>query len=403
LFDSVFSNFIYNLLEFNPAGSSLFYFSSQFSKQSNSNNWLQIMSTGAKTELVNFAQLTGEGGKGRRAELTRHVASLFALTSDRCSDEQVDIYDSVLSRLVEMVEDEVRVFVAQQMAGLRRGPEETVRKLAADTIEVAEPILIRSTVLRETDLIKVASTKTNDHLFAIAQRDILSSDVTDVLVQRGDLTVKRKVAGNSGAKLSDTGMRNLISEASADASLQEYLSDRPDLADKHIQALVQVAGEEVRRKLTMQGEIIEASRLHEARQMAEQRMSNQYWLNRYDFETARARVLSLSKKTIITESILLRFASEDRFAEVVACFAWMARCGIEEASLWLVRPDPQPFLVVAKAVGLSTSAVSTLLTVGPWKHRLSKKLRALAMRKYETLTPSEARKMVAHWNNKVAS
>lgn len=356
------------------------------------------MFTEAQTELVNFSQLAGEAGKARRAELTRHVATLFVLTSDRCSDEQVDIYDSVLSRLVEMVEDEVRIYVANQLAGLRRGPEQTVRKLASDEIEIAGPVLTRSTVLREVDLIRVARTKTNNHLLAIAQRDVLSSDLTDVLVEKGDLSVKRKVASNSGASLSDNGMQILISEASSDATLQNYLSDRPDLADKHIQALVQIASGEVRRKLMMQGEVIEASRMHEARQLAEHRMSNQYWLNRYDFETARGRILNLSKKVQVTEIVLMRFASEDRFAEVVACFAWMARCGLEEASHWMVRPDPQPFLIVAKSIGLSSATVNTLLNTGPWKHRLSKKLRALAMRKYESLCQSEAKSMISHWH-----
>ncbi|WP_150525414.1 DUF2336 domain-containing protein [Roseibium sediminis] len=352
----------------------------------------------AKTELVNFSNLAGEAGKARREELTRHVATLFVLTSDRCSDEQVDIYDSVLSRLVSMVEGEVRAFVAGQLAGLRRAPEETVRMLVEDTIDIAEPLLVRSTALRDTDLIRVARSKGNEHLYAIAQRDLLSSDVTDVLVQRGDIVVKRRVAGNTGASFSGDGMDRLVLEAQADATLQAFLSERPDLADRHIQALTRIAGEEVRRKLSLKGEVIEASRLNEARRQAEQRMSNQFWLKRYDFETARGRVLALSKKAPITEAVLLQFAREDRFAEVVACFAWMARCGIQEASHWMVRPDPQPFLVVAKATGFSASTIGLLLMTGPWKHRLGQKLRALAMRKYEALSPKEAAAMVAHWS-----
>lgn len=353
----------------------------------------------AKTELVNFSNLAGEAGKARREELTRHVATLFVLTSDRCSDEQVDIYDSVLTRLVSMVEGEVRAFVAGQLAGLRRAPEETVRMLAGDAINVAEPLLVRSTALRDVDLIRVAKAQGNEHLFAIAQRDFLSSDVTDILVQRGDMAVKRRIAGNAGASFSGKGMDALVSDAHADAALQSFLSERPDLADRHIQALTRIAGEEVRRKLSMQGEVIEASRLDEARRQAEQRMSNQFWLKRYDFETARGRILALSKKAPITEALLVQLAREDRFAEVVACFAWMARCGIQEASHWMVRPDPQPFLVVAKATGLSASTIGVLLMCGPWRHRLGQKLRGLAMRKYESLSQKEAAAMVAHWNN----
>ncbi|GGB35865.1 hypothetical protein GCM10011316_05010 [Roseibium aquae] len=357
------------------------------------------MSEALKTELVNFSELNGENSAARRAELARHVATLFALTSDRCSDEQVDIYDSVLIRLVDMVEAEVRKYVAEQMCGLRRGPEETIRKLAMDQIEVAEPILKKSTVLRDADLVDIAQTQGNAHRFAIAQRDILSPDVTDVLVDNGDLRVKRKVVSNTGAAFSDRGFTTLISDAASDATLQLFLAERPDLADKHIQALIAVASGEVRRKLLERGQTQEAGRVDEAADIAAQKMSNQYWLSRYDFETARNRVLVLARRGMVTEAALRRFASEDRFAEAVAAFAWMARCGLEEVSHWMVRADPEPFLILAKATGLSSITVGALLSIGPWRHRLSPETRAMAMQSFERLSASEAKRKMAHWKH----
>lgn len=359
------------------------------------------MSEALKTELVNFSELTGEAGSARRAELARHVATLFALTSDRCSDEQVDIYDSVLIRLVDMVEVEVRRFVAEQMAGLRRGPEETVRKLADDQIEVAEPILKKSNVLRDQDLIRIADSSGNCHRLAIAHRDVLSVDVTDVLVRRGDLRVKRKVAGNEGAVLSDEAMQMLISDAASDATLQAYLSERGDLAEEHIQSLVKVAGEEVRRKLLASGQRMEAERVDEATDIAAQRMSNQYWLGRYDFETARSRVLLLAKRGMVSEATLRRFASEDRFPEAVAAFAWLVRCGVEEVSHWMVRADPEPFLITAKSAGLSSITVGSLLSIGPWRHRLTQEDRSKAMNAFDRMTIGDAKRKMAHWSHTV--
>ncbi|WP_428650151.1 DUF2336 domain-containing protein [Roseibium sp.] len=357
------------------------------------------MTEALKTELVNFSELNGEAGNARKAELARHVATLFALTSDRCSDEQVDIYDSVLLRLVDMVEAEVRRYVAEQMSSLRRGPEETIRRLADDDIEVAEPILLRSTVLRDADLTRLAEKHGNAHRFAIAQREVLSEEVTDVLVKRGDLKVKRKVAGNDGAKLSEASVSTLISDAASDATLQLFLSDRSDLAETQIASLVAVASEEVRKKLLAAGQKQEAERVVEAADIAAQRMSNQYWLGRYDFETARSRVLLLAKRGMVNEAALRRFASEDRFAEAVATFAWLVRCGVEEVSHWMVRPDPEPFVVLAKASGLTSITVGSLLAIGPWRHRLTPETRSDAMSLFERMTVAEARRKMAHWNN----
>lgn len=359
------------------------------------------MSDALKTELVNFSELSGEAGSARRAELARHVATLFALTSDRCSDEQVDIYDSVLIRLVDMVETEVRRFVAEQMAGLRRGPEETIRRLADDQIEVAEPLLKKSTVLRDADLVRIADTSGNSHRLAIAHRDVLSEEVTEVLVRRGDLRVKRKIASNEGAVLSDAAMMTLIGDSASDATLQSSLSERGDLAESHIRSLVAVAGEEVRRRLNARGQTTTAERLDEATEIAAQRMSNQYWLGRYDFETARSRVLLLAKRGMVSEATLRRFASEDRFPEAVAAFAWLVRCGVEEVSHWMVRSDPEPFLITAKASGLSAITVGALLSIGPWRHRLSLDDRSRAMKTFERMTVGDAKRKMAHWNHTV--
>ncbi len=354
-----------------------------------------------KTELVNFQELDGGADTSRSAELARHVATLFAFTSDRCSDEQVDTYDHVLLRLIGMVEVEVRRFVAEKMACLRRGPEETLRKLADDDIEVAEPVLRESTVLRDADLVRIADVNGNAHRLAIAKRDVLSEQVTEVLVRRGDVKVKREVAGNAGAVFSDDTMVKLIGESTADAATQMSLSERNDLAEHHIKQLVAVACDEVRKALINRGQLADAERMPEAGDIAAQRMTNEYWLSRYDFETASNRVLLLAKRGMVSEATLRRFATEDRFPETVAAFAWMVRCGVEEVSHWMVRSEPEPFLTIAKAAGLSAITVSALLSIGPWRHRLSADVRAKAMARFNRMTVGEAERRLAHWKHVV--
>lgn len=361
------------------------------------------MSEALKTELVNFSELTGEAGNARKAELAKHVAALFALTSERCSDEQVGIYDSVLLRLVGMVEAEVRRYVAEQMSGLKRGPRETICRLADDEISIAEPILVRSTVLNDNDLIKIAEKRGNSHCLAIAQREVLSEGVTDILVQQGDLKVKRKVAGNDGAALSDESVKLLINDAASDATLQNFLSDRDDLAEAQIADLVAIASEEVRKKLRDAGRSDEAERVGEAADIAAQHMSNQYWLGKYDFKTARARVLLLAKRGMVNEAALRRFCTEDRFAEAVATLAFIMRVEVDELSHCMVSPNPEPFIVLAKSYGFSSISVSGLLSIGPWRHRLTPEGRVAAMSLFSRMTVSEAKRKMAHWDRKVVA
>ncbi len=360
------------------------------------------MSKALNTELVNFEALARDDDSARRGELARHVATLFSLTSETCSDEQIDIYDSVLSRLIDMVEEEARCFVAGRLAKLRRAPENTTRKLAQDCIAVARPILEHSTLLRDLDLVEIVEQKNDDHRYAIAGREVLSELVTDALVNKGGARVKRRVAANEGASFSDTGVMRLIEAANADEELQLALGSRVDLADEHIMALVSIASERVRVRLIEANDRIGAARLPQATRLAARRMSNDFWLSRYDFETAMGRVLTIARSEGIDERTLRRFAAEDRFPEAVAAFAMLADIGLEEAKHWMVRPDTDPFLIVAKASGFSTMTIQALLKIGPWRYRLTSEARAEAYARYDNLKIAAARSMLAQWQGRLA-
>jgi hypothetical protein len=361
------------------------------------------MSNAPNTELVNFEALANEKDVGRRNELARNVATLFSLTSETCSEEQIQIYDSVLVRLSDMIEAQARSFISDRLASLRRAPEATIRRLAADEITVARPVLQRSTTLRDRDLIDIATQHGDDHRVAIATREILSEMVTDVLVARGNADVHRTVAGNGGASLSDRAITSLIQAAGIDEDLQMALATRTDLDEAAVGTLASLASERVRMHLLGTGQGGEdAAKVPNAARVAAQKLSNDFWLKRYDFETALSRVYAIARDPGITEETLLRFAEEDRFAEVVATFALLGDIGIEEATHWMVRTDTDPFLIVARACDLSLETVQTVLGIGPWRYRLTDEGRAKALKRFQSINPASARTLLSQWHGRLA-
>jgi hypothetical protein len=359
------------------------------------------MSNMSTTELVNFEALANENDMSRRNELARNVATLFSLTSEKCSEEQIEVYDSVLVRLSDMVEMQARAFIAGRLASLRRAPEATIRRLANDEIEVAKPVLESSTILRDTDLVEISMKRSEDHRVAIAAREILSDMVTDVLVETGGSAVHQTVARNGGASLSNKGVLGLIQASGLDEDLQMALANRSDLDEQAVSTLASLASERVRMRLLeantgTDGDVPQAARV------AAQKLSNDFWLGRYDFETAMGRVMTLARGPGIDEDTLIHFAEEDRFAEAVATFAMIGDIGIEEAKHWMVRSDTDPFLIVAKAANLDVSTVEKLLKVGPWRYRLREPDRARIVARFKGINPQSARMLVNQWHSRVA-
>src|SRR5215510_16409681 len=122
-----------------------------------------------------------------RIRIIDRITDLFAAGSRNYSHEQIALFDDVLRRLCTDIEAKTRAKLADRLAGMHSAPPKLVRSFAFDdAIEVAGPLLVRSQQLTDNDLVENATTKSQDHLFAIAQRLKISEAVTDVLVERGN-------------------------------------------------------------------------------------------------------------------------------------------------------------------------------------------------------------------------
>ena len=190
------------------------------------------------------------GGDRERRRILERVADLFAAGSRGYSSRQIDLFDDVLRKLCTDVEVKARARLARRLAHVDNAPPQLIRSLAFDdAIAVAEPVLIEAQLLTDADLVENATTKSQDHLFAIAQRLKLSERVTDILVERGNRRVINKVAANSGARFSLAGYGKLTHRARRDRTLTMALARRRDLPRQYFLKLLETASASMRAKL----------------------------------------------------------------------------------------------------------------------------------------------------------
>jgi uncharacterized protein (DUF2336 family) len=190
------------------------------------------------------------GSSEKRVDTLRQVTNLFLHDGDRLSEEQVKVFDDVLCILISRVESRARAELSQRLAPVDYAPFEVIQHLARDSeIAVAGSVLANSSRLRTSDLVEIASTKGQDHLLAISSRTNLPEAVTDVIVDRGERKVIRKLANNASARFSDTGYSTIIARAEADDELSEILGLRVDLPVKFLLDLLRRATDAVRARL----------------------------------------------------------------------------------------------------------------------------------------------------------
>src|SRR5882672_10591298 len=135
----------------------------------------------ARDSLISELEESIHGGShDKRVQTLRKVTDLFLAETERFSDDQINVFDDVLKRLIDRVETKALAELSRRLAPTPNAPNDVIQKLARnDEISVASPVLMQSLRLSNANLIEIASTKSQAHLLAIAGRERLEITVTD--------------------------------------------------------------------------------------------------------------------------------------------------------------------------------------------------------------------------------
>ena len=286
--------------------------------------------TAATLLIPGLDEIVRHGDPQRRAEAARRIAELFFQDAATLGSNHIDLFDGLLIDLVPHADLAARAELAERMSLLANAPRELVGQLARENeITIAGPLLRRSPVLDEAALIEIARVKGQGHLLAMSERAVLSTDLTDVLVHRGDRDVVRRTAGNSGAHFSEGGYSTLIKRAGRDGVLTLKLGQRDDLSADLLKELLAGSIDVIRRRLF---EVVKPARQAVIKQaMAEISGVPEQVESRRDFMPAQRTVLTLHRDGYLNEGALLGFAKSHRYEEVAAALSAMS--GVKIATL----------------------------------------------------------------------
>ena len=184
----------------------------------------------AQSVIEQFDGALGEVPTARKVAILREFTDLFLRGVPLHSELQLAIFNSVLGRLVTKIDRASLQEVSRQLASVECAPVNVIIHLSSsDDIRVAGPVLEKSAVLTDENLVAIARIKSQDHLAAIAGRAQINEPVTQVLVERGESDVVQKVLANQGARLSELSFVKLVDGARRDKALAKVVSTRADL------------------------------------------------------------------------------------------------------------------------------------------------------------------------------
>lgn len=335
------------------------------------------------------------GSSAKRISTLRRVTDLFLHDGERLNDEQVKVFDDVLCFLVARVETRARAELAKRLAPVDYAPFEVIQHLAFDDeIAVSGDVLTNSSRLGTETLVKIASTKSQEHLLAISARANLPEAVTDVIVDRGETRVIRRLANNASARFSEAGYSGMVAHAERDDELTEILGLRLDLPIQFLRDLLRRAKDAVRERLLA---IAPQSVRDEIQRVLAEIGGREPEAPARDFSNAEELVKLMKDLNELDESAILKFVGAGKFDEVSASLALLNDIPTPLVARVVEGPRADLLLIPCKAAGLNWKVVESILNNRPVKPAIDQKTLWQAQRDFGRLTPETAQRTVRFW------
>ena len=272
--------------------------------------------------------------------------------------------------LTAQAERDIRLALAERIAGADWAPAALVNMLALDEIEIARPVITASPLLKDADLIRLLIEATLEHQIAVARRPRLSDAVCDAIIDRGEAVTMTALASNRTAQISDAAMRRLVDQSRRVAGLRAPLTRHPRLNQDLAQELYQWVGQALRQSIGERFRIDDARLNAAVQQSAAVAVGTPEWRaaptsrlaeNRERAEMERRLVDKLQAAGQLRPGLLVRALREQRFELFERALAALGGFSDAQVRQAVRAPTAEALYLACIAVGVDKAVFASLL------------------------------------------
>jgi len=342
--------------------------------------------------LLSLEDLAREKSSEKRRELLNRITEMFLSGAENHSDRESALYAEVALQVLDEITADDRAEYSDTVAHETRVPGDVVRRLADDEISVALPVLVRSPVLSDEDLVRVARSSSQEHLQAISIRDKLSESVTDALVERGDRRVVCSVTINPGARFSDSGLTRITEQSADDEEMRSNLLGRSDLRAQLVEKVLPLVSGDYSEKLRGMIETADDALIDRVVDTAETTVENERSnAARRRLET-RMILKELKSGLRRTDDVLVYLSDQGRITDIVAVLGRLTDMADNVVSNVMFKSDNEPVAILVRAAGASQAGFKAIQSLRAQKLHLPQSHLDRGMRNFAELDAATAKR-----------
>ncbi|MFN4230946.1 DUF2336 domain-containing protein [Parvibaculum sp.] len=283
--------------------------------------------------IADVERLLSDPSEDARAAVAVKVARQFA--NVELAPRERELAHEILGFLVHDVAISVREALARCIDENAGAPRDVVLKLARDIDQVAIPVLERSPVLTDEDLVGLVYYGSPAKQCAIAGRPDVAAPVSEAIAHRGDRSAVLRLVHNSSAVINEAAATILVKRYADDADVSVPLVQRGELPALLVERLIAMVSEQLRQYLVERHEIDHRVAATLEEQTRERTTAEA--IARMSDADMRALVAQLSENGRLTATLILRAACAGEFRFVEAAFAELT--AVPDERLWRLIHD----------------------------------------------------------------
>lgn len=348
------------------------------------------------SKLHNLVELAKEKSSERRRSLLREVTDLFFEEPPEQESAVSREFDDVLMALAQQTAQEAREELSERFSDSPLAPRGLVLQLAQDAIDVAVPILTKSTVLSEEDLVSIASNGEQTHLAAMSQRESVPERLSETIVRHGSDETVASLIRNDGAKLSRETFETVTERAEKSEALQAPLVERKDTPTDLLGDLVTTVGNQLRDKIMARFDTVDPDELEQALQKSRDRLAGRI-KQQEEVAEAERHIRGLAVRKQLDGAALARMLREGERERFCVGFSELAGVDYSAAKQAITVESVDPLALICKSADFGKALFVTLAVLRKTfnQNALSdaKELGAL----YEAIEPEDAARAMRFW------
>ena len=321
------------------------------------------MNANAPAELIAELEAAAKDSMPERGiRMLRCATELYLKAAARLGPSQVEVFDSMLARLMERMDARALAELSTALADVKPAPPATMRRLAShESPAVAAPVILKSPALTDADLLEIASHLGQQHLIAIANRPSLSEAVTDAVLKHAGKDASRAVARNPAARFTARAYAALIATAERDDNVAESLGLRSDLPAEMLHRLLASANETVRARLLKSASPQIRERVQAALASASTQTAGPKATASDDYAAAKAAITVLNKGGKLSDSSVNRFAVRGEYPNVIAALTLLSGADLEVIAQLMEEESGSGLIIACRGSRLNWQTTAAIL------------------------------------------